>query len=55
MEIIAFLLGVAVAMCITKYKVDKLLQQLENASKAGNDEMWSHGVFYAMHQIKKMI
>ena len=53
-EILIFLIGFLVALCVTKYRINKLLKQLCKVCQAG-DGMWADGVRYAIGQITKML
>lgn len=49
----AFMVGVLIADFYSRYKVLKVMKQLEKVCDTG-DEMWQGGVKYAMDQIKKI-
>lgn len=48
------MIGNIVVDIFYKYKVNKLLKQLDKVSDTG-DEMWGNGVKYAVEQIKKIL
>ena len=51
-ELISFFIGCLVVEIVIRYKIDKLLYQLDKVCNTG-DEMWTRGVIYAMDQIRK--
>lgn len=53
-EILSFILGVLVADVVTRYKVNKLLNQLNKVSHTGEDS-FRYGVMYSMDQIRKVM
>lgn len=51
-ELISFMIGCLVVEIITRYKKIKLMNQLKKVCNTG-EEMWEHGIKYAMDQIRK--
>ena len=54
MEILFFLLGYLVAICVTRYRTNKLLEQLHKVSKVGEED-FRLGVLYSITQVIKIM
>ena len=50
---LAFVVGILISDFYHKYKMIKVLEQLDKVCGTG-DELWQSGVIYAMRQIEKI-